>query len=69
MAGQVQLSRFHFCASFQLATGMTPREWLTMRMGCACCETEPRDGNANLAMRRAVGGAVAILDDSTISVS
>lgn len=33
LAAIVQLSRFHFCASFKLATGMTPHEWLTaMRM-------------------------------------
>jgi AraC family transcriptional regulator len=29
LAAQVGLSRFHFCASFKLATGMTPHEWLT----------------------------------------
>lgn len=29
LAAQVELSRFHFCASFKLATGMTPHEWLT----------------------------------------
>ncbi|ADH89971.1 transcriptional regulator, AraC family [Ancylobacter novellus DSM 506] len=37
LAGLVQLSRFHFCASFKLATGMTPHEWLTaIRMRRAC---------------------------------
>jgi methylphosphotriester-DNA--protein-cysteine methyltransferase len=37
LAGLVQLSRFHFRASFQPATGMTPHEWLTtLRMRCAC---------------------------------
>jgi len=37
LAGLVQLSRFHFCTSFRLATGMTPHEWLTaMRMRRAC---------------------------------
>lgn len=29
LAALVQLSRYHFCASFKLATGMTPHEWLT----------------------------------------
>ncbi len=29
LAALLQLSRYHFCASFKLATGMTPHEWLT----------------------------------------
>ena len=29
LAAQVDLSRFHFCTSFRLATGRTPHEWLT----------------------------------------
>ena len=29
LAALVDLSRFHFCAAFKLATGMTPHEWLT----------------------------------------
>jgi len=29
LAAQVNLSRFHFCTAFRLATGRTPHEWLT----------------------------------------
>lgn len=29
LAFQVNLSRFHFCTAFRLATGRTPHEWLT----------------------------------------
>ena len=29
LAAQVNLSRFHFCTAFRLATGHTPYEWLT----------------------------------------
>ena len=29
LAGLVNLSRFHFCTAFRLATGQTPHEWLT----------------------------------------
>lgn len=36
LAGLVQLSRFHFCTAFRLATGQTPHEWLTaLRIGHA----------------------------------
>lgn len=36
LAALVELSRFHFSASFKLATGMTPHEWLTsLRMSRA----------------------------------
>jgi AraC family transcriptional regulator len=31
LAGLVNLSRFHFCTAFRLATGQTPHEWLTAR--------------------------------------
>lgn len=30
LAGLVDLSRFHFCSAFKLATGQTPHEWLTL---------------------------------------
>lgn len=29
LAGLLQMSRFHFCTAFRLATGQTPHEWLT----------------------------------------
>jgi AraC family transcriptional regulator len=29
LAALVNLSRFHFCTAFRLATGHTPHEWLT----------------------------------------
>ncbi|MEW5687895.1 MAG: AraC family transcriptional regulator [Pseudomonadota bacterium] len=29
LAGLVRLSRFHFCTAFRLATGQTPRDWIT----------------------------------------
>ena len=29
LAAEVNLSRFHFCTAFRLATGRTPHEWLT----------------------------------------
>ncbi|XQU67496.1 HTH araC/xylS-type domain-containing protein [Cupriavidus sp. H18C1] len=36
LAGLLQMSRFHFCTAFRLATGQTPHEWLTaMRIGQA----------------------------------
>lgn len=31
LARLVNLSRFHFCTAFRLATGQTPREWLIAR--------------------------------------
>ena len=31
LAQLINLSRFHFCTSFRLATGQTPREWLIAR--------------------------------------
>lgn len=31
LARLINLSRFHFCTSFRLATGQTPREWLIAR--------------------------------------
>jgi len=31
LAGLLDLSRFHFCTAFRLATGQTPHEWLTAR--------------------------------------
>lgn len=31
LAGLLDLSRFHFCTAFRLATGQTPHEWLTVR--------------------------------------
>lgn len=31
LAGLINLSRFHFCTAFRLATGQTPREWLIAR--------------------------------------
>ncbi|WP_130393945.1 helix-turn-helix domain-containing protein [Cupriavidus agavae] len=36
LAGLLQMSRFHFCTAFRLATGQTPHEWLTaLRIGHA----------------------------------
>ena len=36
VAGLVELSRYHFCTAFRLATGQTPHNWLTaLRMGRA----------------------------------
>jgi AraC family transcriptional regulator len=36
LAGLLQMSRFHFCTAFRLATGQTPHEWLTaLRIGQA----------------------------------
>lgn len=36
LASLVELSRFHFCTAFKLATGQTPHEWLTaLRIGQA----------------------------------
>ncbi|HTU12315.1 MAG TPA: AraC family transcriptional regulator [Allosphingosinicella sp.] len=36
LAALVNLSRFHFCTAFRLATGRTPHEWLTaLRIGRA----------------------------------
>ena len=29
LAALVNLSRFHFCTAFRMATGRTPHEWLT----------------------------------------
>jgi AraC family transcriptional regulator len=31
LARLINLSRFHFCTAFRLATGKTPREWLIAR--------------------------------------
>jgi AraC family transcriptional regulator len=31
LAGQVRLSRFHFCTAFRLATGKRPHEWLAIQ--------------------------------------
>ena len=31
LARLINLSRFHFCTAFRLATGQTPREWLIAR--------------------------------------
>jgi AraC family transcriptional regulator len=38
LARLINLSRFHFCTAFRLATGQTPREWLIARRIERACE-------------------------------
>ena len=38
LAGLVNLSRFHFCTAFRLATGQTPHEWLVRQRVARACE-------------------------------
>ncbi len=38
LAGQVRLSRFHFCTAFRKATGCTPHEWLVLQRISHACE-------------------------------
>jgi AraC family transcriptional regulator len=38
LAALINLSRFHFCTAFRLATGQTPREWLIARRLESACK-------------------------------
>jgi AraC family transcriptional regulator len=57
LARLVSLSRFHFCTSFRLATGQTPREWLISRRIERACKLLAQPSMSITKVALAVGYA------------